>query len=157
MSETLKIISMQDIAARKSTGRGSRIFQSAKSQSRRWQWRKNNFHSRNRAAIPKGILLPENTEIITPSNVIYQTAGDGLADTIKPRLLALDTDCFRVLVIDESGVVWIRSKNTHRTRQLRWGSAHHPTEHSRLFPTCRQCILRSLRIAALAYNKRKVL
>lgn len=34
-------------------------------------------------------------------NVIYQTAEDGLGDTIKPRLLAAGADCSRVLVIDD--------------------------------------------------------
>ncbi|MDO4491940.1 MAG: AAA family ATPase [Lachnospiraceae bacterium] len=38
-----------------------------------------------------------------PVTVIYQTAEDGLADTIKPRLLSAGADCSRVLVIDESG------------------------------------------------------
>ena len=33
--------------------------------------------------------------------VIYQTAEDGLADTIKPRLESAGADCTRVLVIDE--------------------------------------------------------
>ena len=37
-----------------------------------------------------------------PINVIYQTAEDGLADTIKPRLLAANADCSKVLVIDDS-------------------------------------------------------
>jgi RecA-family ATPase len=36
-----------------------------------------------------------------PINVIYQTAEDGLADTIKPRLLSADADCSKVLVIDD--------------------------------------------------------
>lgn len=36
-----------------------------------------------------------------PINVIYQTAEDGLGDTIKPRLLAAGADCSRVLVIDD--------------------------------------------------------
>lgn len=35
-------------------------------------------------------------------NVIYQTAEDGLGDTIKPRLLSDGADCSKVLVIDES-------------------------------------------------------
>ncbi len=39
---------------------------------------------------------------LSPANVIYQTAEDGLADTIKPRLMSLGADCRRVLVIDES-------------------------------------------------------
>lgn len=38
---------------------------------------------------------------IQPVNVIYQTAEDGLKDTIKPRLLAAGADCSRVLVIDD--------------------------------------------------------
>lgn len=37
-----------------------------------------------------------------PVNVIYQTAEDGLGDTIKPRLVAAGADCSRVLVIDDS-------------------------------------------------------
>ena len=38
---------------------------------------------------------------IQPVNVIYQTAEDGLGDTIKPHLLAAGADCSRVLVIDD--------------------------------------------------------
>jgi len=38
---------------------------------------------------------------LSPSNVIFQTAEDGLADTIKPRLEQLGADCTRVDVIDE--------------------------------------------------------
>ena len=38
----------------------------------------------------------------SPVNVIYQTAEDGLGDTIKPRLLAAGADCSKVLVIDDS-------------------------------------------------------
>ena len=38
----------------------------------------------------------------TPVNVIYQTAEDGLGDTIKPRLLAAGADCTKVIVIDDS-------------------------------------------------------
>jgi len=37
-----------------------------------------------------------------PQSVIYQTAEDGLADTIKPRLVELGADCSRIAVIDES-------------------------------------------------------
>lgn len=39
-----------------------------------------------------------------PVNVIYQTAEDGLSDTIKPRLLSADADCSKVLVIDDRDV-----------------------------------------------------
>jgi RecA-family ATPase len=54
------------------------------------------------AALTKGLPPPEMTEALPPINVIYQTAEDGLADTIKPRLESLGADCSRVLVIDES-------------------------------------------------------
>ena len=40
-----------------------------------------------------------NEKAKQPINVIYQTAEDGLGDTIKPRLL--DADCSKVLVIDD--------------------------------------------------------
>lgn len=54
------------------------------------------------AALTKGEKLPEANTIYPPMNVIYQTAEDGLGDTIKPRLLQANADCNRVLVIDES-------------------------------------------------------
>ncbi len=54
------------------------------------------------AALTTGTPLPESGQALEPLNVIYQTAEDGLADTIKPRLDAADADCARVLVIDES-------------------------------------------------------
>lgn len=54
------------------------------------------------ALLTTGQALPECEEAAAPINVIYQTAEDGLAGTIKPRLLAAEADCSRVLVIDES-------------------------------------------------------
>lgn len=36
-----------------------------------------------------------------PMNVLYQTAEDGLGDTIKPRLNAAGADCSKVMVIDD--------------------------------------------------------
>ena len=54
------------------------------------------------AAFTQGENLPNEVETKVPMNVIYQTAEDGLADTIKPRLEAVNADCARVLVIDES-------------------------------------------------------
>ncbi len=43
-------------------------------------------------------------EIMTqePVTIIYQTAEDGLADTVKPRLENAEADCRKILVIDES-------------------------------------------------------
>ena len=54
------------------------------------------------ALLTKGEKLPEDDTERTPVNVIYQTAEDGLADTVKPRLEAAGADCSKVLVIDES-------------------------------------------------------
>ena len=54
------------------------------------------------AALTRGDILPESEQALEPLNVIYQTAEDGLADTIKPRLELAGADCSRVLVIDES-------------------------------------------------------
>ena len=49
----------------------------------------------NRKPFP---LMPEHE----PFNIIYQTAEDGLGDTVKPRLMEAEADLDRVLVIDES-------------------------------------------------------
>lgn len=54
------------------------------------------------ALLTKGRLLPEERTARPPANVIYQTAEDGLADTVKPRLEKANADCSRVMVIDES-------------------------------------------------------
>lgn len=54
------------------------------------------------AAVTSGLLLPEAKKMITPSNVIFQTAEDGLGDTVKPRLVQAGVDCGKVLIIDES-------------------------------------------------------
>ena len=54
------------------------------------------------AALTTGEPLPECGSASAAMNVIYQTAEDGLADTIKPRLESAGADCSRVLVIDES-------------------------------------------------------
>ena len=42
-----------------------------------------------------------NMEPLEPFNVIYQTAEDGLGDTVKPRLLEAGADLDRVMVIDD--------------------------------------------------------
>lgn len=53
------------------------------------------------ALLTNGKALP-GAEATPPANVIYQTAEDGLSDTIKPRLELVGADCNRILVIDES-------------------------------------------------------
>ena len=54
------------------------------------------------AKLSKGEGLDNDMKVTEPVKIIYQTAEDGLGDTIKPRLLAAGADCSRVLVIDDS-------------------------------------------------------
>lgn len=54
------------------------------------------------AAVTTGAALPESKTAAEPMSVIFQTAEDGLGDTVKPRLVQSGADCKRVIVIDES-------------------------------------------------------
>lgn len=54
------------------------------------------------ALLSKGEMLPCDDKEREPVNIIYQTAEDGLEDTIKPRLLEAGADCSKIMVIDES-------------------------------------------------------
>jgi RecA-family ATPase len=54
------------------------------------------------AKLSKGEQMDEGMNITEPTTVIYQTAEDGLADTVKPRLELAGADCERIVVIDES-------------------------------------------------------
>ena len=54
------------------------------------------------ARLSKGEGLDVEMKPIEPMNVIYQTAEDGLADTVKPRLELAGADCSRISIIDES-------------------------------------------------------
>ena len=54
------------------------------------------------ARLTMGQPIIETAATAKPVKVIFQTAEDGLADTIKPRLVAAGADCSRVLVIDDT-------------------------------------------------------
>ena len=54
------------------------------------------------AKLSKGEGLEDGMEVTEPIKVIYQTAEDGLADTVKPRLENAGAECENILVIDES-------------------------------------------------------
>ncbi|MFR2772262.1 MAG: AAA family ATPase [Clostridium sp.] len=58
--------------------------------------------TRGEAILPTVSLTDDKENAEVPVNVIYQTAEDGLGDTIKPRLLAAGADCTKVMVIDDS-------------------------------------------------------
>lgn len=58
--------------------------------------------TRGEVILPTVSLTDDKENAEVPVNVIYQTAEDGLGDTIKPRLLAAGADCSKVLVIDDT-------------------------------------------------------
>ncbi len=51
------------------------------------------------ALLTHGRPMPDGFKVSGPQNVIYQTAEDNLADTVKPRLLAAGADCEKVAYI----------------------------------------------------------
>ncbi len=53
------------------------------------------------AKLSNGESLDKDMKLTEPLNIIYQTAEDGLADTVKPRLEVAGANCERILVIDE--------------------------------------------------------
>ena len=53
------------------------------------------------AKLSKGENLDGGMNFTEPLNVIYQSAEDGLADTVKPRLEQAGADCEKISVIDE--------------------------------------------------------
>lgn len=54
------------------------------------------------AALSNGTPLPGDNEPREPINIIYNTAEDGLGDTIKPRLIAAGANCEKINTINES-------------------------------------------------------
>lgn len=56
------------------------------------------------AVLSKGQGLDEHMKAEQPLHIIYQTAEDGLADTVKPRLEKAQADCNNIFVIDETDV-----------------------------------------------------
>ena len=64
--------------------------------------------TKGEAVLPSGSdepALEAKTVDLEPVNIIYQTAEDGLGDTINPRLLSAGADCSRVMVIDDNDQV----------------------------------------------------
>ena len=53
------------------------------------------------AELTKGGCAPDGTQFGSPRRVIYQCSEDGIADTIKPRLLASGADCAMTAFLNE--------------------------------------------------------
>ena len=54
------------------------------------------------ARLSHGEHLPFCEEAAPPVTILYQTAEDGVDDTIKPRLLAAEADCTKIKFVEES-------------------------------------------------------
>ncbi len=67
------------------------------------------------AKLSKGIGIDDDMKLSEPMNIIYQTAEDGLADTVKPRLELAGADFKQSQPINTS--VW------QTTRSLCWDSS----------------------------------
>lgn len=74
------------------------------------------------AKLSKGEGLDSEMKLTEPLNVIYQTAEDGLADTVKPRLEQAGADCEKNSVIKE---------NNNTIRNL-------TGEYKKIEPDCRE-------------------
>jgi putative DNA primase/helicase len=68
------------------------------------------------AAVTRGWPLPSETGFeekgLEPSNVLYMSAEDGLADTLRPRLDAVSADVRRVYALEGSQLT-DQQGNTH--------------------------------------------
>lgn len=54
------------------------------------------------ALLTKGKNMPDGYKVSGPQRVVYQTAEDNLADTVKPRLLSAGADCNKIAyIVDE--------------------------------------------------------
>lgn len=53
------------------------------------------------ALLSTGQSMPDSEIQAPPYNVIYQSTEDGLADTVKPRLISAGADCSRIAFIDD--------------------------------------------------------
>ena len=54
------------------------------------------------ALLTRGKNMPDGYRVSEPQRVVYQTAEDNLADTVKPRLVSAGADCNKIAyIIDE--------------------------------------------------------
>lgn len=53
------------------------------------------------ALLSTGQSMPDSEIQMPPYSIIYQSTEDGLADTVKPRLIGAGADCSRIAFIDD--------------------------------------------------------
>jgi hypothetical protein len=54
------------------------------------------------AFLSNGMPMPESSQTLGCTNIIYQSAEDGAEDTLKPRLVSAGADCSKIAFIDDS-------------------------------------------------------
>ena len=54
------------------------------------------------ALLSNGLPMPESNKESSRAKIIYQSAEDGVEDTLKPRLISAGADCTQIAFIDES-------------------------------------------------------
>lgn len=67
------------------------------------------------ARLTKGKNMPDGFKVREAQRVVYQTAEDNLADTVKPRLVAAGADCEKIAyIIDEDASLTLEDNRIER-------------------------------------------
>lgn len=67
------------------------------------------------ALLTKGKNMPDGFPVHEPQNVVYQTAEDNLADTVKPRLILAGADCDKIAyIVDEENPLTLEDSRIER-------------------------------------------
>lgn len=70
------------------------------------------------ALLTKGKNMPDGFPVSEPQNVVYQTAEDNLADTVKPRLILAGADCNKIAyIVDEENPLTLEDSRIERVIQ----------------------------------------
>lgn len=68
------------------------------------------------ALLTRGSDMPDGYKIEKPHTVVYQCAEDGMADTIKPRLVAAGADCDKIAyIIDDNSELTLDDNRIEET------------------------------------------
>lgn len=70
------------------------------------------------ALLTKGTEMPDGFHVAEPQRVVYQTAEDNLADTVKPRLEAASADWSRIAyIVDEDSPLTLEDNRIEKIIQ----------------------------------------
>lgn len=70
------------------------------------------------ALLTKGRDMPDGFHVGEPQWVVYQTAEDNLADTVKPRLISAGADCRRIAyIVDEDSPLTLEDERIEKVIQ----------------------------------------